>query len=202
MPLKVSIFFFSSKNPLRLYLLGFFCCCYLSIPYFLTHNHMHIHPHTIQFLDNTVGWHGHALYHAEVAGINSNQARTGKSRSMLHHSWSHSNKKHPHLYAALCMNTLSGVTHNMSTRAVVKSLGCRTEFCLLHISGVVDINTMLIKPLTPSFTCLFHFAEYFKQPWGAANTVAHNENMFVKIKSIVVSVSKASVKMQYTLTII
>lgn len=79
------------------------------------------------------------------------------------------------------MNTLSSVTHNMSTRAIVKSLGSQTEFCLLHISGVVDINTMLIKPLTPSFTCLFHFAEYFKQPWGAANTVAHNENMFVKI---------------------
>lgn len=53
-----------------------------------------------------------------------------------------------------------------------------------------------MKPLAPSFTCLFHSTEYFKQLWGATNTVAHSENMFVKIKSIVVSMSKACMKMQ------
>lgn len=91
------------------------------------------------------------------------------------------------------MNTLSSVTGNM---LLWKPRGSQTEFCLLHISGVVDINTMLMKPPAPSFTCLFHSAEYFKQLWGATNTVAHSENMFVKIKSIVVSMSKACTKMQ------
>ena len=84
--------------------------------------------------------------------------------------------------------------HIRSTRGIVILLGRRAEFCLSNISGVCDINAMLMKPLTPSLTCLFHLAEIFKHPWGAANTVAHNENMFVKIKSIVVSMSKASMQ--------
>lgn len=34
-----------------------------------------------------------------------------------------------------------------------------------------------MKPLTPSFTCLFHFANSLKQPWIAANILGHNKNM-------------------------
>lgn len=97
----------------------------------------------------------------------------------------------------ICTNTRAHtrITNNiLSSHGIVMQLGSQTEFCLLHISCVFDINAMLMKPLTPSFTCLFHFAGNFKQPWGATNTVAHNKNI-VKIKSIVVPMSKASMKM-------
>lgn len=61
---------------------------------------------------------------------------------------------------------------------------------------------MQIKPLTPSFTCLFHSAESFEQPRDIANILAHNKNMFVTIKGIVVLMSKACMKMWCTLAII
>lgn len=78
--------------------------------------------------------------------------------------------------------------HLNTPHAIVKWLG--GQFSLLRISCVADINTMLIKSPTHSFTCPFRFAGCFKQPWGAAITAAHSENMFVKIKSQVVFMSE------------
>lgn len=140
-----------------------------------THMHTHTDTHTIQFLESTVGRNAHGLDHAEEAGINSNQAWTGR-RAILFCTTPGvtQTRRTPHL-RCVCMSTRIHTHIQWRTCAIVISLGRQTGFCLLHISCIVDINTMLMKPLTPSFTCLFQFAENFKQPRGAANAVAHNK---------------------------
>lgn len=92
--------------------------------------------------------------------------------------------KHPHL-CIIHMNThIKRITHNMKTCAAVTFLSSEIECCLLHISSVGDINTMLMKPLPPSFICLFHSAEWFEQQWGAANSVTHNEACVSRLKAL------------------